>query len=170
MLMSQNSNAHKWIHRGPFLQNCVEIGPVVMVQSSTRTHRPTHKQTDTRTTQVFSDPDDRNVFCWWKWLNAKRRENRQQQKRKDTKNTYYELHVFKSKSCSGSFISFEADTLQIGSNADGIVYIILTKKEGRSWTKTKSNNTKTTPTVFKSSYFQDQLLQFVLIKRQRYCM
>ena len=63
MLMSQNSNAHKLIPRGPFLQNCVEIGPVVMVQSTTQTHRPTDKQTDTRTTQVFSDLDDPNAFC-----------------------------------------------------------------------------------------------------------
>ena len=134
-----------------------------MVKSSTQTHRPTDRQTDTQTTQVFSDLDDPNAFCWWKILNAKRRENRQQQKSKETKITDYELHVFKSKSCSGSFISFEADTLQIKSNANGIVYIILTKKkEGRSWTKAKSNNNKTTPTVFKST-LQGQLLQFVLV-------
>jgi len=82
--------------------------------------------------------------------------------------TDYEL--FKSKTVSGSFISFEAYELQIELNANGIVNIILTKKEGRSWTKTKSNNTKSTPTVFKSTYFQGQSLQFVLIKRQRYSL
>ena len=44
--------------------------------------------------------------------------------------TDYEL--FKSKTSSRLFISFESYELQIELNANGIVKIILTKKEGRS--------------------------------------
>ena len=170
MLMSQNSNALKLIPRGPFLQKLCWNRPG-SYGSKLYTDTQTDTQTDRHTDNAgIFGPRRSKCILLMKMTKWKRRENRQQQKSKDTKITDYELHVFKSKSCSGSFISFEADTLQIGSNANGIVYIILTKKEGRSWTKTKSNNTKTTPTVFKSTYFQDQLLQFVLIKRQRYCM
>ena len=70
--------------------------------------------------------------------------------------TDYEL--FKSKTVSGSFISFEAYELQIELNANGIVKIILTKKGGKILNKNKKQQHQINPYRIQKYIFSGSII------------